>query len=308
MRILWLVFAALVPGSAALRAQALPDRLVLDSDWRTGTRLELVLEEEQIDDGVSWGRFRTPVTVTVLAGSARGFIIAWKYGRAVPSAPGKKAAQFESLINLWRDCTLQLRTDAYGKAEALVDSSRLQSLVEERRRKLLRWIDRQEMAPDARKAFVRQVNAIWRADHLPWIALGPLKQFFLLSGRTFERGKWQRYEDQMINPWNMDPFPCRAELHLSAFDPKKRLATIQWKQSIDAGKARAIVKQTAEELARRAEGRALPDRQLPRVDVQAKAEYRYDTRTGFPVYLRYDRTDRMGKTRTDVHMTITAAP
>ena len=306
MRILWLVVAALAPGSVALHAQALPDKLVLDSDWRTGTKLELVLEEEQLDDGTSWGQFRTPVTVTVLEGSARGFVIAWKYGRAVSVQPEKSGSLQESMVNLWRECTLRIHTDAYGKVESFTNPGHLRKLVEERKRKLVRWIGDQEISPDERKAFVERVNAVCGPDHLPWIAHAGPTIYFLPSGRTFERGKWQRYEDQMLNPWNMDPFPCRAELHLVSFDPEKRLATIQWKQSIDAKKARAIVKQTAEELARRAEGRPLPDKKLPRVDVQEKAEYRYDTRTGFPVYLRYEGTGRVGKAKTVMRMTITA--
>jgi hypothetical protein len=307
MRVLSIVAGAFVFGTLVLSAQDESQKLVLNSYWQAGTKLELVLEEERIVNGESWGRFRTPVTVQVLAGSTKGYIVAWKYGRAEMQGAGPGKSLGERRVNLLRECTLQLHTDPYGKVEALANPGQVRTLVARRKRSLFRWLDGQALPADEQKSVRNGVNALCDPDTLSMRVVHTPVLYFLPSGRTFVRGKLQRYDDRMYNPWGWEPFPCKAQLRLISADSAKRLATLRWKQSLDARKAKAIVKRTAAELARRAEGRPLPDRKLPRVQVNEKAEYRYDTETGFPVHLRYVGTGRFGEERIISRITITGS-
>jgi len=305
------VFLVVVLGCwvPALSAQGKGSRkLSLNTDWATGTKLELVFEKERIESGPASGKSRIPVTVEILAGSAKGYDIAWQYGRGEVLGSHRGEESFERLVNLWEGCRLRLRTDAYGRVKGLANPGEVLAAVERRKRSLIRWFNDQGFGAKVRKELRKALDAACDREPMIPALLKVPTLFFLPSGRTFEGSKRQIYQDLLPNSWGGDPFPCRAQLHLASIDPTKRRATVAWKRTLDVKKAKAIARKTVAKIWLRRGYEVKSWKKAPRFEIKEKADYCYDTETGFPVSVRYQRTTRAASEKWVDRMTITARP
>ena len=128
--------------------------------------------------------------------------------------------------------------------------------------------------------------------------------FYAASGGSYRLATPQTYEGNLPNPLGGRPFPSKGYFLLREVKPEGDRAVIEGRLSIDPGEATAIIRESMTAMLQRM-GRPPPSEQdLPPIQMEDLAHYLFDTRTGWPLSVSYERNIAIGPDRRVERLTI----
>jgi hypothetical protein len=266
-------------------------------------RIELIKEREGYEGEnlkVSV-KSRTFINVEVVAGLEQGVVIRWTYGpsRVETAAADEVAREWAGkMANLSENLRLDMRTDAFGSIESLQNIDEVVSRARETYKALLGWIGEKGLPKEFIGELESALGPSMDPETVEAMILAEARLLYFPSGGTYRLGMMQEYEDLLPNPLGGPPFPSRAYFRLEAVEPQDDLARIAWRQVIDPEKAGPILRRTIEAMFERMGRPVPPDLPVLEIEIEDRADYAYDTKTGWPRGLSHTRTIAVGANRT----------
>ena len=102
-------------------------------------------------------------------------------------------------------------------------------------------------------------------------------------------------EGVLPNPFGGQPFKSQFSFTVKQYTPQENRATIEWKQALDPETTRANMLATFQNLARRAKKPPPTEKDIPIFKINDTAIYRYNTATGWPLSVIYERNILSGE-------------
>jgi hypothetical protein len=309
--------AALAPLIPALDEgtpdTAEPITIGLAPSWKVGDSYHLELTKtRQQSQGQREGKVMgtvTPVRVEVLAEHEDGYTLSWELGESTLVGNDSAAEDvMDDLANLFQGSVLQLRTDAFGTPNALLNEDEVREHIDA----LLQKVSELAIAEGAPPAQMKQVIDATRSMlDGPTLSTTVLKEpqvYYFACGMQLELGAVQEFDEFLPNPFGGDPFPGKTEISLESLDEASDSATLSHRLELDPEETRRIMLESFTKLAEEMGSPAPKASDLPDFSIVDEASYLLDLTTKLPRTVSHSRTvSAAGTTQID-RLTLTVVP
>lgn len=300
--IVWVTLAASLVAPPAVTQQSSAAAVTLPSDWAVGERyeIEIVRERSRTAPGKppQVGSHTYIVSVEVRERNEQGYVLAWKLGPDAFSPELPIAVDLKGALALPNELELIIQADPAGTPTSLLNLDEIVALYERVGAAMGEFFNKQGVALPNQAAFLKQLS---NPEFVQMSSLREPAIYHLACGASLILGKRIEYDDLLPNPLGSEPLPSKGYFLLVSAKPGDNEATIEWGQKLDPEKTREFIikflrgmlpNATAEEFDKQAAAMQL--------DVEEKATYLFDTKSGRPKTAEYSKVIRVsGQERTD---------
>ena len=271
----------------------------LPFDPEVGDRIRLVMAKERVKiqggERSSPGRSEVLVDLEVLERSEQAYVIRWSYGKTSFSSP--QAAPnllVEKMAGLTEGLQLDLQTDSWGSVLGLRNKADVLSTYQAAVEVMFGALAEAGVSAADIERVEAGLAGAFTPEAIEIMVLREPSLFFAPSGGVFQLATPNDYEDLLPNPLGGAPIPSKAYMMFKEVDADAGLAVIEWKQSIDPVKGRAVLLETLRQIAKRTNSPEPTEADLPTLEIEDLALFTYDTASGWPREVSHRRSITVG--------------
>lgn len=154
--------------------------------------------------------------------------------------------------------------------------------------------EREGADPKALAAARQQIENMLRTrDQVESLCTKNAQIYFFPLGRQYTLKKASIYESAFPSPFGGEPILSRGTITLTEYDPETGRATITWGQTTDPESARKAVDVFVGELSKKLD-RIPPQLEGLTIQIEDRAEFDLNAKTGWIEHLTYTHSARMG--------------
>jgi hypothetical protein len=245
---------------------------------------------------VQW--YRAPLQVRVLGTDADGALLEWREGeQTIVDADPQRRPLMEIALAALRDVPLQLRVDASGRVQSLVNVAAVRAQCLE-----LMDIAAARLAVDPAKApmiaaVFPAIKAAFGTDAM--VTAASLREPAILlgaMGRRYGAREPVEFRTDLPNPMGGAPVPAIARLSIRSVSPRSKRAELGWLMVSDPVATQAMARAGVEQATRAIAAATFvkPNISVPEMSIEERGDFVVDTATAWPVRVTHQRTVRAG--------------
>lgn len=294
-----LLASGLSPQGAGAQSADEPVVVELPFDPEVGATLQLVmtklLVKVQGGERSLSGRAETPVDLEVLEKSEQAYVIRWRYGEtSFTDGQATPDPLAEPMARLSEGLQVELETDASGSVVGLRNKAEVVSTYQAAVEAMFAALAEGGASAADIEPIRARLSGVFTPEAIEILVLREPSLFFLPSGGVFQLATPNDYEDLLQNPLGGPPFPSKASMVLKAVDEDAGSAIIEWTQSIDPAKGKAVLLETLRQMAQSANAPEPTEADLPAVQIEDHALFTYDMASGWPRQITLRRSVMIG--------------
>jgi hypothetical protein len=307
--LLGLVLSLPIFGRVAASPDAAPDTaptFELVPRPVVGETLRYTFDSELVRDGVLAHRLRRPLRVEVVRTDDASTTIHLTFGpTTILAADPRFRPMLEAVVDLMQDLPAVIRLDASGRVDALENVEAMRLVCHQVIDRVLATIDADPARPGFAAALAPMLRGSVATDAM--VAASVLKEpsiLFGAMGRRYGLGDAPaEVRTEIVSPLGEGVIPVIGRFAVRGVDARRGRAELGWLMASDA---RAVARaaesaagtlapalQAAAQAQAAREGRTPPAAEavaLPaRIDLDERADFQVDTRTAWPVSVRWTR-------------------
>ncbi len=289
---------SVVLGAGGLARAEAPAMFVVKPRFTKGQRVRL----ERITARGRRGhrqRVRSEIIVEVLDVGNNAIELRWTTGRMQldEGGPASRPAE-QDILRLMAEMTDGLHVDFVmdhsGRIQGLKDWQECQKTGRRVAAETFRRLQETGTSDEAIKALKPWIEAKYasKASVHQSCLEGPAVYFFPLGWKLSTEYD-MTYEDLLPNPLGGPPLPCKGIVSLVKGDARSDELEIRWSQYVDREKATSLADQAVKRLGETPKAAKRPTT-LPLIEVEDRATFTLDRKTGWTKRVRQIRTVRQG--------------
>ncbi len=234
------------------------------------------------------------IDLSVESADSKAIHLSWKQGARHFDDPEADAnpivRQYDALFE---DQVMRLEIDPQeGSIRSVLNWEEIRDRTKQGMELLFK--DREGADPKALAAAREQIENMLRTrDQVESLCTKNAQIYFFPLGREYTLKKASVYESAFPSPFGGEPILSRGTITLSEYDPETGQAKVIWGQTTDPESARKAIDTFLEELSKKL-GRIPPQLEGLSVQIEDRAEFELNARTGWIDHLTYTHSARMG--------------
>ncbi len=237
------------------------------------------------------------VDLTVESADDKAIHLGWKQGARHFHDPEADANPVVREYDaLFKDHVMQLEIDPNsGSIRSVLNWEEVKDRTEQGMEILFR--EREGADPKALAAAREQIQQMLRTrEQVESLCTKNAQIYFFPLGRSYNPKKPLVYESSYPSPLGGEPILSKGSVNMSEYNPETGLAKVQWGQVSDSASARKAIETFLKALSKKL-GR--PPAQLDKLEdleIQDRAEFELNVKTGWIDRLTYTHSTKMGDT------------
>jgi len=275
--------------------------------WSKGDRLAL-REEHTSRRGTDGNKTKPSMKASsildleVLEAGPDGYVVHWVSGRPNIDTRGVTGQPvLEQLVKMTAGVGLEIVIDADGTPTGVRNAAEVRRKMKRIGASLRKELAAQDAPMELIDGLLAQLATTYESEQaiLEHVAKSA-SVYFLPLGWRFEPGVPIEYETQIASPSGTAPLPSQGTLALDSYDADTGMARVTWTQRVDRERAGSAIRALVGSLLGGTEMTADLSAAIDAVDIEDRAEYVIDTRSGWVVDMTHERSVRMpGAERVD---------
>lgn len=273
--------------------------------WSKGDKLALTEEHSSTreEDGLPKPAMAAsaPLDLEVLEVGPKGYVVRWMAGRPeIETNAAGRQPFLERLTEMTAGVGIELVLDTVGTPTGVRNATEVREKMEKLAEVLREELTRTGASASMIDGLLGQLRRTYTTEQaiLDHVAKSA-SVYFLPLGWRFRHGESVEYEAEIPSPAGTAPLPSHGVLALDSYDQATGLARVTWTQRIDRERAGEAIRALVGSMLGKSES-ADVTAAIGAVDIEDRAEYVIDTRTGWVLDMSHERSVRLpGAERVD---------